>query len=371
MAGDKEKKGFSGLLDLASEVSDFYEPIRSEPKEEPIKDIDIHQPIRSKPKEEPIKDSDVKKESREASQGSGVSIDPGRALPTQDTVTHRDSGESEGREAYNPFGLMIALLIAIGLFFVVFSIDNNAKSDRVVTSRETEGNSRRVEDETGNSLLDFPINTFPDSTTLHKDLPQKSISSQNSQGGVVLPEAKGTFIPKKNESKSLAESGRTEMRPLFSGNERGQARVERVDNGSVVLSDGRHYSITRLSGADFSHLMRNNDAKSLGFQIPLQFVHQERTWWDNSSSFSRNAKLFAKSGSVIILFSKENNYHNIEYSNLSANDRIYIESIKFSRPFEESPFTENKDPFKNYHVPDINGPFPYDIIPPLYDPFDE
>ena len=367
MAGDKDKKGFSGLLDLASEVSDVYEPIRSEPKEEPIKDINIHQPIRSKPKEEPIKDGDVKKESSEASQSAGVSIDPGRALPTQDTVRHRDSGESEGREAYNLFALMIVLLFCLGLFSSILYSTNNAKSDRVVTSRGLEGNSRKVEGETGNSLMDFPINTSPDSTSLHKDLPQKSVSSQNSQGGVVLPDAKGTFTPKKNESKALAESGRTEDRSLFSGNEKGQARLECVDNESVVLSDGRRYSIAGLSRSDFSHLMWRYDARSIGFETPLRFIDEERTWWDNSLTYSRNANLFAKSGNLIILFSVKNNGHfHVEYSKLSPRDRQYIDAIEFSRP--------SNDPFRE-EAPAPYRPFEYydpgDYIFPAKNPFDD
>jgi hypothetical protein len=219
--------------------------------------------------------------------------------------------------------------------------------------------------------MQFPINRSPDSTSLHKDLPQKSTSSQNSQGGVVLPDAKGTFTPKKNESKALAESGRTEEKLLFSGNEKGQARIARVDNGFVVLSDGRRYSITGLSGVDFSHLMRNYDAKAVGFKMPVRSIYQERTWWDRSFNYSRKGILFAKSGNTIILFSKENKYHKVDYSNLSANDRSYIDSIEFSRPLKESPFIENKDPFKIYHVPDINDPFDYDKIPPLYYPFDQ
>jgi len=85
MAGDKERKGFSGLSDLASTISE------------------INEPIKPAPKEEPIKDSDVKKESREASQSAGVSIDLGRGLPTQDTARQRDRGESEYIEAYNCF----------------------------------------------------------------------------------------------------------------------------------------------------------------------------------------------------------------------------------------------------------------------------
>jgi hypothetical protein len=371
MAGDKDKKGFSGLSDLASTISEINETIKPEPKEEAIKDSDIYEPIRSAPKEEPIKDSDVKKESREASQSAGVSIDLGRALPTQDTARQRDRGESEYIEAYNLFGLMLVMLFFLGLFFSIFSSVNNAKSDPVLTSEGIEGDSRKKVDDTSNSLMDFPINRSPDSTSLHKDLPQKSTSSQNSQGGVVLPDAKGTFTPKKNESKALAESGRTEEKLLFSGNEKGQARIARVDNGFVVLSDGRRYSITGLSGVDFSHLMRNYDAKAVGFKMPVRSIYQERTWWDRSFNYSRKGVLFAKSGNTIILFSKENKYHKVDYSNLSANDRSYIDSIEFSRPLKESPFIENKDPFKIYHVPDINDPFDYDKIPPLYYPFDQ
>jgi hypothetical protein len=243
MAGDKDKKGFSGLSDLASTISEINEPIKPEPKEEAIKDIDIYEPRRSEPKEEAIKDSDAKKESREASQSAGVSIDQGRALPTQDTVRQRDRGESEHIEAYKPFALLFGVLIGTGLIYSISTSGIDAKSDPVLTSRKTESNLRKKVDDTGNSLMDFPINTSPDSTSLHKDLPQKSIISQNSQGVVVLPEAKGTFIPKKNESKALSESGRTEDRLLFGGNERGQARIARVDNGFVVLSDGRRYSI--------------------------------------------------------------------------------------------------------------------------------
>jgi len=342
MAGDKERKGFSGLLDLASEVSDVYDPIRSEPKEEAIKD------------------GDVKKVSREATQSTRDSIDPARALTAQDRVGHRDRGETERIEAYKLFALLFCVLIGIGLIYSISTSGNDAKSDPVLASRKTESNPRKKVDETGNSLMDFPINRSPDSTSLHKDLPQKSISSQNSQGGVVLPDAKGTFIPKKNESKALSESGRTEDRLLFGGNERGQARIARVDNGFVVLSDGRRYSIIGLGRSDFLHLMRNYDAKAIGFKIPVRSIDQERTWWDRSFNYSRKAILFAKSGTTIILFSKENNYHKVDYSNLSANDRSYIDSIGFSRPLKESPFIENKDPFKNYNVPDINDPFDHD-----------
>ena len=366
MAGDKDKKGFSGLSDLASTISEINETIKPEPKEEAIKDSDIYEPIRSAPKEEPIKDSDVKKESREASQSAGVSIDLGRALPTQDTVRQRDRGESEYIEAYNLFGLMLVVLFFLGLFFSIFSSVNNAKSDPVLTSRKTESNPRKKVDDTGNSLMDFPINTSPDSTSLHKDLPQKSISSQNSQGGVVLPDAKGTFTPKKNESKALAESGRTEEKLLFSGNERGQARIACVDFGAVVLSDGKRFSITGLSSSDFSHLMSNYDARSIGFEMPLRLIDQERTWWDTSRVYSRKAKLFAKSGYVIILFSKKHVYHHVEYSELSGRDRQYIDAIEFSQP--------SNDPFREV-APAPYRPFEYygpgDYIFPAKNPFDD
>ena len=365
MAGDKEKKGFSGLLDLASEVSDIYDPIRSKPKEDAIKDRDIHQPIRSEPKEEPIKDSDVKKESREESQGAGVSIDLGQALPTQDTVRQRDRGESEYIEAHNLFGLMLVVLFFLGLFFSIFSSVNNAKSDPVLTSVRIEGDSRKKGDDTGNSLMNFPIDTSPDSTSLHKDLPQKSIISQNSQGGVVLPDAKGTFTPKKNESKAVAESGRTEESMLFSGNER-EARLACIDLGAVVLSDGKRYSITGLSSSDFSHLMSNYDARSIGFEMPLRLIDQERTWWDTSGVYSRKAKLFAKSGYVIILFSKKNVFHHVEYSELSGRDRQYIDAIEFSRPSND-PFREVAPaPYKPFEFYD-----PGDYIFPAKNPFDD
>ena len=367
MAGDKDKKGFSGLSDLASTISEINEPIKPEPKEEAIKDSDIYEPIRSAPKEEPIKDSDVKKESREASQSAGVSIDLGRALPTQDTVRQRDRGESEYIEAYNLFGLMLVMLFFLGLFFSIFFSVNNAKSDPVLTSEGIEGDSRKKVDDTSNSLMQFPINRSPDSTSLHKDLPQKSTSSQNSQGGVVLPDAKGTFTPKKNESNALAGSGRTEDRSLFSGNEKGQARLECVDNGSVVLSDGRRYSIAGLSRSDFSHLMWRYDASSIGFETPLSFIDEERTWWDNSLTYSRNANLFAKSGNLIILFSvKKNGYFHVEYSKLSPRDRQYIDAIEFSRP--------SNDPFREVD-PAPYRPFEYrgpgDYIFPAKNPFDD
>lgn len=376
MAGDKDKKGFSGLLDLASEVSDIYEPIRSEPKEQATKVSDIHETVRTEPKEDAIKDSDVKKETREASRSAGVSIDLGPALPTPDTVVQRDRGEIERIEPYSPFALMFGVLFFIGLIYSISSSGNNAKSDPVHTSRQTESNPRKRVDDTVNSFMDIPINTSPDSTSLHKDLPQNSISSQNSQGGVVLPDAKGTFIPKENESKALAESGRTEMRPLFSGNERGQARVERVDNGYVVLSDGRHYSITGLGRSDFSHLMWRYDARSIGFETPLRFIDEERTWWDSSLSYSRKAKFFAKSGTAIILFSLKNNgYFYVDFSKLSSRDRQYINSIEFPRPMKDDPFTANKDPFEDNAVPAINAPFDYgpvdyDVTPLIYNPFD-
>jgi hypothetical protein len=122
-------------------------------------------------------------------------------------------------------------------------------------------------------------------------------------------------------------------------------------------------SIIGLGRSDFLHLMRNYDAKAIGFKIPVRSIDQERTWWDRSFNYSRKAILFAKSGTTIILFSKENNYHKVDYSNLSANDRSYIDSIGFSRPLKESPFIENKDPFKNYNVPDINDPFDHDTTP--------
>jgi hypothetical protein len=366
MAGDKDKKGFSGLSDLASTISEINEPIKPEPKEEAIKESDIYEPIRVAPKEEPIKDSDVKKESRKASQSAGVSIDLGRALPTQDTVRQRDRGESEHIEAYKPFALLFGILIGIGLIYSISTSGNDAKSDPVLTSRKTESDSRKKVDDTGNSLMDFPINTSSDSTSLHKDLPQKSISSQNSLGGVVLPDAKGKFIPKKDESKTLAESGRTEESLLFSGNERGQASLACVDFGAVVLSDGKRYSITGLSSSDFSHLMSNYDARSIGFEMPLRLIDQERTWWDTSGVYSRKAKLFAKSGYVIILFSKKHVYHHVEYSELSGRDRQYIDAIEFSQP--------SNDPFREV-APAPYRPFEYrdpgDYIFPANNPFDD
>lgn len=328
MAGEKEKKGFSGLSGLASEISDINEPIKPEPKEEGIKD------------------SDVKKESREASQSAGVSIDPTRALPAHDTVGHGDnSSESEANRANEPFVLMIVLLICIGLGYSVFNSLSNAKSDRVGISRGTEGSSRRVEYETDNSSMNFPKNISPDKSALQRELPQENIMSQNSQGSVVSPKTEGKFSTKKNESDAHAASGRKEDRRLFGGNERGQARLKCVDNGFVVLSDGSRYSITGLSGVDFAYLMRNHDAKSIGFKIPVRFIGQERTWWDRSLNYSRKAKLFAKSGTTIILLSKGNNYHNVEYSNLSANDRRYIDSVEFSRTLKNDSFIENSDPF--------------------------
>jgi hypothetical protein len=228
MAGDKDKKGFSGLLDLASTISEINEPIKPEPKEEAIKESDIYEPIRVAPKEEPIKDSDVKKKSREASMNARVAIDLGRALPTQDTVRQRDRGESEYIEAHNLLGLMLVMLFFLGLFFSIFSSVNNAKNDPVLTTEGIKGDSRKKGDDTGNSLMDFPIDTSPDSTALPKDSSQQSISSDNSQGSVVLPKAEGKFNPKRNESNALAGSGRTEDRSLFSGNEKGQARLETV-----------------------------------------------------------------------------------------------------------------------------------------------
>jgi hypothetical protein len=38
---NKDKRGFSGLLDLASEVSDINEPIKPEPKGKAIVDVDV------------------------------------------------------------------------------------------------------------------------------------------------------------------------------------------------------------------------------------------------------------------------------------------------------------------------------------------
>ena len=357
MAGDKDKKGFSGLLDLASTISEINETIKPEPKEEAVEVSDVCEPIRSEPKEKAIKDSDVKKESREASQSAGVSIDPSPALPTQDAVRQPDRGESERIKEYNPFVLIFALLFTVGLFYSIVSSINNAKSDPVLASRKLESNSRKTGGDTGNSVMDFPKNTSPDSTALHNDLPQKKMSSQNPQDSVVLPEAKGTFIPKKNESKELAESVRTEVKPLFGGNETGQARLVRVDNGSVVLSDGRRYPIIGLSVNDFSHLMSKYNAKSIGFQVPIHFIDRERTWWDRTLNYSRTAKLFAKSGTTIILFSHENKYHKIEYSNLSANDRSYIDSIPFFLPLNDVPFVNNGNPFDQNVVPDPDDPF--------------
>lgn len=349
MAGDKEKKGFSGLLDLASEVSDIYEPIRSEPKEQAIED------------------GDVKKDSRKATQSTEDSIDPARVQPAQDREVQLDRGETERTETFKAFALLFGFLIGIGLISSIFTSGNNAKSDPVLTSRKTESNPRKSVDDTGNILMDFPTNTSPDFNASRKDLPQKSIGSQGTQGGVVLPDAKGTLIPKESESKALAESGRTEMKPLFSGNERGQARVERVDNGCVVLSDGRRFSIIGLCRSDFSQLMSRYDARSLGFETPLRFIDEERIWWDSSLTYSRKAKFFAKSGTAVILFSLKNNgYFYVDFSKLSSRDRQYIDSIEFSRPLKDDPFNANNDLFNNYHVPDI--PFDYEIIPPLYDP---
>ncbi len=367
MAGDKDKKGFSGLLDLASEVSDVHGLIRSEPKEEPIKDIGIHRPIVSEPNEEAIEDGDVKKNSRKATTSTENSIDPTRVQPAQDRGVQRDRGETERTETFKAFALLFGFLIGIGLIYSISTSGNNVKSDPVLTSRKIESDPRKSVDDTGSILMDFPINTSPDATSLYKDLPQKSVNSQNSQGGPVLPDAKATLIPKENESKALTESGRTETSMLFSGNER-EVRLACVDFGAVVLSDGKRYSITGLSSSDFSHLMSNYDARSIGFELPLRLIDQERIWSDTSGVYSRKAKLFAKSGYVIILFSKKNVYHHVEYSELSGRDRQYIDAIEFSRPLKDDPFNASNDPFNNYHVPDIKAPFDYEIIPPLYDP---
>ena len=335
MAGDndKTKKGFSGLLDLASEVSDINEPIQPEPKVEAIVDVD------------------VKKESREASQSPRVMIDPPRALPKPDTARHADSGENEGSGRYNLFGLMIILLIVLSLIFVT-SLDNT-KKDRVPTSSKTERSSRWRGTDSGNGSTDFPIRKSAESTVSDRTLSQENSRYQNSQGSVALPKAEGKSSSKNNQSQAPAGSGRTENRLLFSGNGTGQARVVRVDSGAVVLSDGRRYSITQLASSDFSHLMNKHNARSIGFEMP-RLIEEEMTWWDNSLTHSRRARFFAKSGPAIILLSKENKYHYIEYSKLSAVNRNYIDSIDFSRPLN--------DPF--WGLPDSVDP------PASGDPFD-
>jgi hypothetical protein len=338
MAGDKEKKGFSGLLDLASEVSDIYEFVRSEPKEEAIKDTDIHETKKSEPNEGAIKDSDVKKDFHGVSQSAGVKIGTSRTLPPPNTVSHGDSDESEATGVNRSFGIMFAILFAICILLNMFQSGSKWKNNRPLTSSKKDGDTRENGSDNGDSLVDFPINTSPDLTASPKDLSQQSMSSDNSQGSVVLPKAVDEFSPKKNESNPLSGSGRTEDRPLFSGNEKGQNRLERVDNGSVVLSDGRRYSIAALSRSDFSHLMWRYDARSIGFEMPLRFIDEERTWWDNSLTYSRNANLFAKSGNLIILFSvKKNGFFHVEYSKLSPRDRQYIDAIEFSRP-SDNPF---------------------------------
>jgi hypothetical protein len=338
MAGDndKTKKGFSGLLDLVSEVSDINEPIQPEPKAEAIVDVD------------------VKKESREASQRPRVMIDPPRSLPTPDTVRHADSAESEGSGAYTSFALMIGLLIVLSLIFGVLSNLDNTKKDRVPTSSETERSSRTRKTDSGNGSTDFPIRKSAESTVSDRTLSQENSRYQNSQGSVALPKAEGKSSSKNNQSQAPAGSGRTENRLLFSGNGTGQARVVRVDSGAVVLSDGRRYSITQLASSDFSHLMNKYDARSIGFEMPHRFIEEEMTWWDNSLTHSRRARFFAKSGTAIILLSKEKKYHYIEYSKLSAVNRSYIDSIDFSRP--------SKDPF--WGLPDSVAP------PASDDPFD-
>jgi hypothetical protein len=364
MAGDKERKGFSGLLDLASEVSDIYELVRSEPKEEAIKDSDIHETKKTEQNEGAIKDTDVKKDFHAVSQSAGVKIGTSRALPPPNTVSHGDSDESEATGVNRAFGLMFATLLAICILLSMFHSGSKVETDRVITSSKPDRDTRENGSGNGDSLLDFPINTSPDSTALPQDLPQKSIISHNSQGSVVLPKNEGNFSPKENESNALAGSVRTEDRPLFSGSEKGQARLERVDNGSVVLSDGRRYAIAGLSRSDFSHLMLRYDAKSIGFETPLRFIDEERTWWDNSLTYSRNARIFAKSGDLIILFSvKKNGYFHVEYSKLSPRDRRYIDAIEFSR--------HSNDPFLDVAPDSYKDLGPYDYVFPSNNPFDD
>jgi hypothetical protein len=363
MAGDKDKKGFSGLLDLASTISEINETIKPEPKEEAVEVSDVCEPIRSEPKEKAIKDSDVKKESRETLQNAGVSIDPSRALPKPNTVNHEDSDESEAAGVNISFGLMFALLIAICLFLIVFNSGNKVKSDRVLTSSKMDGNTRekRLGDDAG--LMDIPTDTPSQSTPLNKDLSQQNGSRHNSQGNVVLPKAQTESSVPSIEIQSPSRNGRTEEKLIFGENGKGGARLAYVDFGAVVLSDGKRYSITRLSSSDFSHLMSNYDARSIGFEVPLRLVDQERTWWDTSGVYSRKAKLFAKSGYVIILFSNKNVYHHIEYSELSSRDRQYVDSIDFSLPSD--------DPFLDVAPDSYKGLELYDYVSPPDNPFDD
>jgi hypothetical protein len=363
MAGDKDRKGFSGLLDLASTISEINEPIKPEPKEEAVEVSDICDPIRSGPKEKAIRDSDVKKESRETLQNAGVSIDPSRALPKPNTVSHGDSDESEAVGVNISFGLMFALMIAMCFFLIVIQNDNKVKSDRVLTSSKLGGNARekRVDDDV--SLMDIPTDTPLRSTPVNKDLPQQNGSRRNSQGNVVLPKAQTESSVPSIEIQSPSRNGRTEENLLFGENGKGKARLANVDFGAVVLSDGKRYSITRLSSSDFSHLMRNYDARSIGFEMPLRLVDQERTWRDASGVYSRKAKLFAKSGYVIILLSNKNVYHHIEYSELSGRDRQYVDSIDFSLP--------SNDPFLDVAPDSYKGLELYDYVSPPDNPFDD
>jgi hypothetical protein len=348
MAGDKhkDKKGFSGLSDLVSAISDINEPINPQSTAETIADVD------------------VKKESPGSPQNAGFSIVSSQASPPPNKLHHGDSDESEATGVNRAFGLMFATLFAICILLNMFHSGSKVKSDRVLTSSKPDGDTRVNGSDNGDSLMDFPINTSPDSTALPQDLPQKSISSHNSQGSVVLPKAEGNFSPKENERNALAGSVRTEDRPLFSGSEKGQARLERVDNGSVVLSDGRRYAIAGLSRSDFSHLMLRYDARSIGFETPLRFIDEERTWWDNSLTYSRNARFFAKSGVLIILFSvKKNGYFHVEYSKLSPRDRRYIDAIEFSR--------YSNDPFLDVAPDSYKDLGPYDYVFPSNNPFDD
>lgn len=106
MAGDndKDKKGFSGLSDLASEVSDVDEPIKSEPKVEA-------KPSTSKQPPQPQREKDTSEPERE----------PKSSPPPIETVSSGNNTGSSGGKW---------ILGIIGVAFVIWLINNGGQTNK-------------------------------------------------------------------------------------------------------------------------------------------------------------------------------------------------------------------------------------------------